>query len=57
MGAGASVLQGGANNVECKGGAYGYTIDFPPGHFDSSSSQQSDFDYSITMEDAFEGLY
>ena len=56
MGAGASILQGGRNNIQQNGGTYGYTIDFAPGHFDASDSDLSLSDESVTMADAFDDL-
>ena len=55
MGAGASVLQGNLVSTECFGGIYGYTVDFPPGFFDSSESDDSDME--VSYHDAIEGLY
>ena len=57
MGAGASILQGGKNNIEQNGGAFGYTVDFVAGHFDTSDSDSCLSDESITMADAFDDLY
>ncbi len=70
MGAGASVLQGSLVGVEVRGGEYGYIVTFPPGYFDTSSSEGSDMseagvdgvgtvlaDGVDGSADAFEGMW